>query len=194
MSVNYYDGSNLVEIPGTSSAPEKIGFGYATCSTAEATAAKEATLSDYVLKKNGYVSVEFTYNVPAASTLNINNKGAKAIYRYGQPIKANCICAGDLATFIYDGTNYNLIGLDSCGKGPVINLGTVSSLPVTYPTTGTDSRIKADMILDYFELGKPSAQRSTWNVVTSNGTVTINGSISGQTTLKISLKRGEEVT
>ena len=93
--------------------PETIGIGYGTCSTAASTTAKEVTLSGYNLKQNGYVSVLFTYAVPASATLNVNSKGAKPIYYHGSAITADIIGAGDLATFVYDGTNYNLVGVDN---------------------------------------------------------------------------------
>ena len=92
--------------------PEDLGIGYGTCNTAAATLAKEASLTGYELVKNGYVSVLFTYDVPASATLNVNSKGAKAIYHKGAAIKAGIIKAGDTATFIYNGTYYHLISLD----------------------------------------------------------------------------------
>ena len=193
MSVNYYDGSSLVEVPGTSTSPEKLGFGYATCTTAEATTVKVATLTNYVLKKNSYVSVKFTNNVPAASTLNINSKGAKAIYRNGAAIKNKVIMAGDMATFLYDGTNYNLVAIDTCGKAFKVVLSSVSSLPQTYPTSGTDLRIKDDMVCVHSELTNPSAQTSDWTVTTTNGTVTVSGSINGPTDITLYLIKTEEV-
>ena len=52
---------------------ESLGNGYGTCSTAEATAAKTATLSNYELVKNGYVSIKFTYGLCANATLNIKS-------------------------------------------------------------------------------------------------------------------------
>jgi hypothetical protein len=96
----------------TTYTPQSLGFGYGTCSTAEATAAKVVTLSGYNLVTNGYVSVKFTNAVPANATMNINSKGAKNIWHRGANIKAYAIHAGDLATFIYDGTRYHLIGVD----------------------------------------------------------------------------------
>lgn len=109
------DGNLSVNVPWTNTTytPQKLGFGYATCSTAAATTAKVATLTDYVLVKNGYVSVKFTNSVPASATLNVNSKGAKAIYYHGAAITAGVIGAGDMATFVYDGTNYNLVGVDN---------------------------------------------------------------------------------
>ena len=88
-----------------------LGQGYATCSTAAATTAKTASLSSYALTTGGIVSVKFSYDVPAGATLNINSKGAKAIYYRGSAITAGVIKAGDTATFIYS-TNYHLISVD----------------------------------------------------------------------------------
>lgn len=89
------------------------GTGYATCDTAEATAAKVGTLSNYMLRTGGIVAVKFTYAVPASATLNINSAGAKAIYYRGAAITAGVIGAGDTATFVYDGTQYQLLSIDS---------------------------------------------------------------------------------
>lgn len=89
-----------------------LGHGYATCATAEATTAKVGTLSSYALTVGGIVSVKFTYGVPASATLNINSKGAKAIYYRGSAITANVIKAGDTATFIYNGSQYHLLSID----------------------------------------------------------------------------------
>lgn len=77
--------------------------------TADATAIT-ATYASYALTANGRVSVVFTHDVLANSTLNINSKGAKAIYYYKDgvlsPIEANMIKAHDVATFVYNGTYY----------------------------------------------------------------------------------------
>lgn len=93
--------------------PEAFGIGYATCSTAETTPAKVAVFSGYILRKNGIIAVKFTYAVPANSTLNINKKGAKNIFYRGAKITAGVINAGDIATFVYDGAQYQLISVDA---------------------------------------------------------------------------------
>ena len=98
---------------GGGGSPQSLGFGYGTCTTAEATTAKVVTLSGYTLVTNGYVSVKFTNAVPANATMNINSKGAKAIYYHGSAITAGVINAGDLATFIYNGSQYHLVGIDN---------------------------------------------------------------------------------
>ena len=121
--VNYYiyDGTYWIWAgsstdENSSYNPQTLGFGYGTCSTAASTTAKTATLTGYNLITNGIVAVKFTNAVPADATLNVNSKGAKNIWYKGANIVADVIKAGDIATFIYDGTRYQIISIDS-GNG-----------------------------------------------------------------------------
>ncbi|SHJ44427.1 hypothetical protein [Fibrobacter sp. UWP2] len=101
--------------PNSTYSNESLGNGYGTCATAEATAAKTATLSNYALVKNGYVSIKFTYGLCANATLNINSKGAKSIFIDGAAVTATTakrVLAGDIATFVYDGTQYQFVCTD----------------------------------------------------------------------------------
>ena len=95
--------------------PPTLGFGYASCTTAAATAAKVASLSNYNLVNGGLVVVYFQYDVPAQATLNINSKGAKEIHFQGSRIAADVIKAGDKCLFVYNG-NYMLVAIDRWGK------------------------------------------------------------------------------
>ena len=93
-----------------------LGQGYATQSnnTTTATTAITAALSSYSLGTGGIVAVKFDdFAVPANATLNVNSKGAKNIYYNGSAITAGVIGKGDIGVFIYDGTQYHLIGCDS---------------------------------------------------------------------------------
>lgn len=112
-----YDGTQYVFIGWSTDSnstytPMSLGSGYGTCDTAAATTAKVVTLASYSLQKGGIVSVKFTNAVPANATMNINSKGAKAIFYKGSAIIANVIKAGDTATFVYDGTQYHLLTVD----------------------------------------------------------------------------------
>ena len=112
-----YDGTNWVWISNgtdnnTTYTNAALGQGYGTCSTAEATVAKVVALSSYALVTGGIVTVKFTYAVPASATMNVNSKGAKAIYYRGSAITAGVIKAGDIATFIYNGSQYHLLTVD----------------------------------------------------------------------------------
>lgn len=95
--------------------PQSLGFGYGYCDTAAATTAKTASLSGYTVKNGGLVVVYFQYDVPAQSTLKINNAGEKEIHFQGSRIAAGVIKAGDKCLFIYNG-NYMLIAIDRWGK------------------------------------------------------------------------------
>ena len=103
-----YDGTNYNVITSSKNLPYS-GQGYATCSTAAATAAKTAALAGYTLVKGGMVAVKFTNAVPASATLNINSQGAKNIRYNGNNITNGVIGKNDIALFEYDGTYYNLV-------------------------------------------------------------------------------------
>lgn len=64
-----------------------------------------------------------------------------------------------------------------------VNFGTVTSLPVTANKAGVTS----NMTVDNFEMSKPNAFTSNLTVTTSSGSVTVNGSMYGSSTLKIKL-------
>lgn len=84
---------------------------YGTCSTAAATAAKAVTLTGFTLATGARVTVKFTVtNTAANPTLNINSTGAKAIYYKGAAITAGYLAANKVYEFVYDGTNYVLVG------------------------------------------------------------------------------------
>lgn len=64
----------------------------------------------------------------------------------------------------------------------IVDFGTVSSLPVSQNVTGAET----DMVCIHAELGTPSAQQSDWTVNTNTaGSITVSGTISGSTTLKL---------
>ena len=100
------------QLPDTTYSNASLGQGHGTCATAEATAAKVVSLSSYALVTGGIVAVKFTCAVPASATMNINSKGAKPIYYHGSAISAGIIKAGDLAVFMYNGSQYHLIAID----------------------------------------------------------------------------------
>ncbi len=96
----------------TTYTPPKLGFGYGTCSTAAGTAAKTASITNYVLTTGGFVTVKFENDVPASATLNVTSKGAKPIWYHGAAIVDGIIKAGDYATFVYSGSYYHLVSID----------------------------------------------------------------------------------
>lgn len=115
-----------------------MGQGYATCSTAAATTAKVASLTGYELTTGGIVAVKFTYDMCAAATLNINSKGAKAIFVNGAAVTATtagAIKANDIAYFMYDGTQYQFLGTDRGNTLPIVS---ISRSGTTFTATRVD--------------------------------------------------------
>lgn len=90
----------------------KAGNGYGTCSTAADAQAKTVAITDFILIKNGEVSVFFTTaNSVAGATLNVNNTGAKPIKVYGAAIQPGLIKARTIVKFQYDGTSWNIVSM-----------------------------------------------------------------------------------
>lgn len=84
---------------------------YAECSTAAATAAKTVTLTGFNLVTGARVSIKFTVtNTAANPTLNVGGTGAKAIMYRGTAITAGYLAANRVYEFIYDGTDWELVG------------------------------------------------------------------------------------
>ena len=157
---------------------ESLGNGYGTCATEAATTAKVVTLANYALQTGGQVSVKFTYAVPAEATMNINSRGAKSIFYKGAKIVAGVIKAGDIATFIYDGTQYQLIAIDRWQNDITTNASNLST-----HTGNTTVHITA-------------AERTAWNAKasTSVATTSANGLMSKDMVTKLNgIATGAEV-
>ena len=92
---------------------------YAICGTAENEAAKTASITNgaFVLAAGTRVTVFFIYpNTASSPTLNINDTGDVAIYWNGNPItSARYWQAGTTLDFIYDGTQWKVLGIHNVG-------------------------------------------------------------------------------
>lgn len=90
-----------------------LGNGYGTCSTTATTTAKTATLTSYALVSGGRVSIKCTTsNTVSAPTMNINSKGAKAVWIEGAASSSSNPAlwdAGDILELVYDGTQYQIV-------------------------------------------------------------------------------------
>lgn len=152
-----------------------LGQGYAIQNNGSESDTVTATLSSYALTTGGTVVVKFIFDVPCVSgpTLNINAKGAKAIYHNGSPLKPGIIKSGDLATFIYS-TNYYLISLDRDFNDPV-NVGTLNTNNSTAQSVNSSESLSGNISLHKISktgsyddlLSKPDLLDATY----SNGTV-----------------------
>ncbi|MFR2989823.1 MAG: hypothetical protein ACLTMR_13530, partial [Faecalibacillus sp.] len=103
---------------------------YGTCSTAAATVAKTVSCTGFTLVTGAEITIRFTVtNTAASPTLNVNNTGAKAIVYRNAAISAGYLAANRVYKFVYDGTNYELIG----------DVNTDANNKVTQTVTTTDS-------------------------------------------------------
>lgn len=76
--------------------------------------------------------------------------------------------------------------VDSAPKEIKVNCGTFSALPITVE----DSRITSDMgFSGYFELSNDTVKTDVWTVDTYDGYLTINGTITGETSMVLRLVR-----
>lgn len=84
---------------------------FGTCSTAAGTAAKVVSLTSFTLVTGSRITIKFTVtNTAASPTLNVNGTGAKPIVYRGSAIAAGYLAANRVYEFVYDGTNYALVG------------------------------------------------------------------------------------
>lgn len=164
---------------------QKNRIWYGKSSTAASTTAKVVTCPDFVLKEGETIAVKFTNkNTATAPTLNVNSTGAVAIKTASGSTAslAGIWAAGTVVIFTYDGTNW--IITDIVGNGLIVVTKTgVSSLS----TTITDEAITSRHVLVSHILSNPAAQTGDWTVTTSNGSLSISGSISGTTDITLVL-------
>lgn len=113
---------------------------FGSCSTAAGTAAKVVSCPGFVLTTGSVITVKFTVNNTASNpTLNVNNTGAKAIQYRGNAMVSGYLGNNSVYTFIYDGTNYQLIGDLNTDTNTTYNTGTATVAGITklYTSTGT---------------------------------------------------------
>jgi hypothetical protein len=84
---------------------------YGECSTEAATAAKTVAVENFALETGAQVKVKFTVtNTASSPTLNVDGTGAKNIMYRGSAISAGYLAANRVYEFVYDGTDWELVG------------------------------------------------------------------------------------
>ena len=159
---------------------------YATSSSAEAEAAKIATVSSGTLElvPGVTLSVKFDYaNAAASPTLNVNGTGAKAIYTQG--VQYAYWQAGATVAFVYDGTNWRVASEPVYAN--TVTVGNVSGRNIYMDSDSVDIRSGttelATFAADKIELGKNSVSSE---IDLCNGAGYIVGS-KGETGLNITI-------
>lgn len=108
------DETRKIDVDQIKSAFERY---YGTSSTAAATETKAVNCSGFELETGAMISVKFTYANTATGTcyLDVNSTGAKRIRRSGSSTQAvnNIWDAGDIVTFVYDGSSWVLTGTEA---------------------------------------------------------------------------------
>lgn len=142
---------------------------YASCSTAASTVAKTVTVSNFSLETGARIAVKFTVtNTASSPTLNVNSTGAKAIYYRGSAISAGYLASGRTYEFVYNGTQWELIG----------DINTDSNTTYSNATTSVAGLMSASdkSKLDAITASADSVSFSrSLSSGTKIGTITING-------------------
>lgn len=94
-----------------------------------------------------------------------------------------------MADTYYDGASTGAQIDDSVQKGFItVDCGAVSSLPFTK----SSANILSNHVVVGMDLGTPRAQADRWTFTTSNGSISISGTIYGSTTVKLYLARSAQ--
>ena len=173
----------IVNIDGTSHKVGSTLFG--TCATAAGTAAKVVTCSDFTELPTGVtIHVKFTYSNTAANpTLNINSKGAKAIYRYGTTVPGTSAetswNAGAVISFTYDGSSFMM--------NDWVNTNTNTDTNVTQTATNTNANYEVLFSGTADNTTRTEGARKYSNLIfnPSTGTLTTTKVVSANATLGV---------
>lgn len=142
---------------------------YGTCSTAAATAAKTVSCANFALATGAKITVKFTVtNTAENPTLNVNSTGAKPIFYRGAAITKSYLAAKRFYTFVYDGTNYELIG--------DVDTNTNTYVRVYRQTTGYNGDypilVSRTATADIATVGSNSSYEGVYAVIGQDGTYT----------------------
>lgn len=160
---------------------------YGTCATAAATATKAVSITNFTLVTGARAIVKFTVtNTAANPTLNVNNTGAKAIQYRGAAITAGYLAANRTYEFVYDGTNYQLVGdvnTDTNTDTKVTQTNDTSTdafLPVLVSATADSTTARTGTVK--YVNGKVYVKPSTGNLFATKFVGPLVGDVTGNVT------------
>ena len=155
---------------------------YGECSTAAATTTKAVACTGFTKVKGAWIAVKFTVTntgAVASLQLNVNSTGGAAIkYRNANLPNASTLTAQRVYLFVYDGTNYQLVGdLDTTIANTDVHMRQ------TLITT-TDAKLRP-LLMSYAETTSSTAnidnlgyRMNTVYVDTTTGTIHVPGVVS----------------
>lgn len=169
---------------------------YGVCATIAKTAAKVVSITGYTLVSGAVSVVKFTYgNVANSPTLNITSTGAKPITRKGVAISPEKIEVGGTYVFVYDGTNYEIIG-SYIDKSPITVHGMIIDETNSDPRAcisyiGASAGLSLAARIAVFESSHPfvvvKAAEELFTVDPTDWSKKLDGTASGVTTDGLSL-------
>lgn len=125
---------------------------YGTTNTAAGTQVKEVSISNFELVTGVVIAVKFTVtNTYTTPQLNVNKTGAKPIkYRGGNLSSADVLSANRIYQFVYDGTNWELIG----------DLNTWRSISDAVNSTSSDVSASSKAVKTAYDLAAGKVSKS----------------------------------
>lgn len=166
-----YDGTTIMDVTDT------------TATASDVLSGKKFTLASGAKATGSLVTTEYT----AGDGIDITNDVISVVDRMlpvSSPTANNLLLTNADGQAIDSGTNLATINTNIENKKVlVITTSSFSSLPQTI----TNANITSNMVVVNSVLSNPSAQTGDWTVTTSNGSLSISGSISGTTTLTLYL-------
>lgn len=152
---------NGVLFDGTSNA-----INYGVCNTGAGTAAKTVSINNFELINGATITVKFANNNTANNpTLNVSDTGAKPIFYRGARLDKAQLTNNRYFTFVYDGTNYNVVGdlyIDTSTDENVTVTAVVDNK--TYNLIGTESNVSYTGHVRSFNTIKYNPNTSTLSV------------------------------
>lgn len=121
---------------------------YGTCGTAVGTQAKTVACTGFTLETGARIIVTFTNgNSHVSPTLNVNNTGAKVI-QYRGAVASQNIKAKATVELVYDGTNYQIIGVhDGALDASISGLSANKTITALTETDGIISATATDIAI-----------------------------------------------
>ena len=177
----------------------KHGIGFCTCGTASSTSTKSVYCSNFVLQTGGIIAIRFTYAVTGSMMLNVNSTGAKHAYiSGGTEFTSGVIKAGDIATFVYNGSYYFLMSVSTASKTYTANVsttwtGTEAPYRQTISVVGmtsNDNPIVDVVPSTTYETAKTqiSEYGKIYKITTSTDSITVYATEKTETVVPIQLK------